>query len=74
MPSSSILGLDWPALQFIGQVASFIGVIIGIAVATHKVTKKITADSLLLDGRIKVLEERANNMKTQTNKSEAGTY
>ena len=70
MPASPMNGVDWPAIQFIAQILGFIAAIIAIMIATHKVTKKITSDFLILDGEIKVLKEAANNMKTHIDKLE----
>jgi hypothetical protein len=70
MSNSPIPGLDWPALQYISQVVGFVVAIIAIAVATHKITKKLTSDFIILDGKIKVLEERVNNSKSQVDKIE----
>jgi flagellar biosynthesis/type III secretory pathway M-ring protein FliF/YscJ len=66
----SILAIDWPGLQFIGQVLGFVAAIIAIAVATHKITKKITSLTSALDKKVAVLEEKANNIKNQGDKSE----
>jgi len=70
MSNSPFPGLDWPALQFIGQILGFVAAIIAVAVATHNITRKITSLTSALDKKVAVLEERVNNIKDQADKSE----
>jgi hypothetical protein len=63
MPAPTTPVIDWPALYFIVQVLGFIGIIITIMTATHKITKKFTGIEKDIEYLQKTVDKHENKLE-----------